>query len=132
MMFVKNTQDEVTRFSEFYKAIDAEKSDLLPVEQLSEELEYQYDGFDFDSKTWRKAFYNMDVDFDNRVTHQNFIIACSQYFLKDSEKKIKDLFNQLDTNGDGFIDVQEMKDFYKDENLGESGASSTREAQIWQ
>ena len=73
----------------------------------------------------------MDVDFDNRVTHQNFIIACSQYFLKDSEKKIKDLFNQLDTNGDGFIDVQEMKDFYKDENLGESGASSTREAQIW-
>ena len=132
MIFVKNTQDEVTRFSEFYKAIDGQKADLLPVEQLSEELEYQYDGFDFDSKTWRKAFYNMDVDFDNRVTHQNFIIACSQYFMKENDKKIKDLFNQLDTNGDGFIDVQEMKAFYQDENLGESGASSTREAQIWQ
>ena len=65
----------------------------MPVEQLSEELEFQYDGFDFDSKYWRKAFYNMDVDFDNRVTHHNFILACSQYFINENDKKIKDLFN---------------------------------------
>ena len=74
----------------------------------------------------------MDVDFENRATHQNFILACSQYFLTESDKKIKDLFNQLDTNGDGYIDSNEMKAFYQDESLGESGASTTPEAQIWE
>ena len=35
-------------------------------------------------------------------------------------------------NNDGFIDCGEMKNFFQDEQYGESGASTTPEAQIWE
>lgn len=45
---------------------------------------------------------------------------------------MKDLFNQIDVNQDGFLTMTETKNLYHgEENPGESGASTTPETQIW-
>ena len=74
----------------------------------------------------------MDVDQDGRVNYKEFILACSTYTTKINEKQIKELFDQIDVNNDGYIDMGEMKNFFQDEQYGESGASTTPEAQIWE
>ena len=95
------------------------------MEQLSDE-------FSFKPEEWQKVFNNMDTNEDGHISYNEFILACSTYTTKISEQQVQELFNQIDVNKDGFIDLGEMKNFFQEENVGESGASTTPEAQIWE
>lgn len=75
---------------------------------------------------------NVKLDSTGQLSYREFILACSQYTTNMNEKAIKELFAQIDTNQDGYLDMEEMKNIFKDDNLGESGASTTPEAQIWE
>ena len=121
MTWVKITQDEVQKFSELFKAINTSNTGYLTPEELKVGLEQMNEDFSFNSQEWQNVFNDMDVDNDGRVNYKEFILACSTYTTKINEKQIKELFDQIDVNGDGYIDMGEMKNFFQDEQYGESG-----------
>lgn len=115
MAWVKITQDEVQKFSELFKAINTSNTGFLTPEELQIGLEQMHEEFNFNPDEWQNVFNDMDVDKDGRINYKEFILACSSYTTHINESSIKELFKQIDLNGDGYIDMGEMKNFFQDE-----------------
>ena len=57
---------------------------------------------------WEKVFEHMDTNSDGLIDYQEFILACSSYENIINERNVKDLFDQIDMNGDGVIQMVEL------------------------
>jgi Ca2+-binding EF-hand superfamily protein len=51
----------------------------------------------------------MDTNNDGLIDYQEFILACSSYENIVNERNVKDLFDQIDLNNDGHIQMSELQ-----------------------
>jgi Ca2+-binding EF-hand superfamily protein len=132
LAWVKITQNEVEKFSDLFKAINVSNSGFLTPAELKQGLETKSEDFSLKSEDWENVIESVQTNYDGNVGYNEFILACSQYTTNLNAKQIQELFTQIDSDNDGYLDMEEMKGFFREENYGESGASTTPEAQIWE
>lgn len=128
LAWVKITQNEVEKFSDIFKAIDVSGSGFLTPAELKQGLETKSEDFSLKSEDWQNVIESVQTNYDGNVGYNEFILACSQYTTNLNAKQIQELFTQIDSDNDGYLDMEEMKGFFREENYGESGASTTPEA----
>ena len=78
----------------------------------------------------------MDTNNDGLIDYQEFILACSSYENIVNERNVKDLFDQIDLNNDGFIQMSELQAIFQEEQMsnkgmGTGGSVGKDEKAIW-
>ena len=63
----------------------------------------------------------MDTNHDGLIDYQEFILACSSYENIVNERNVKDLFDQIDLNGDGVIVMNELQAMFQEEQMTAHG-----------
>jgi Ca2+-binding EF-hand superfamily protein len=66
----------------------------------------------------------MDTNNDGIIDYQEFIMACSSYENIVNEKNVRELFESIDLNGDGQIQMGELQAMFQEEQLSATGVGT--------
>ena len=77
-------------------------------------------------------FQLMETTDDSFFNYTSYIYGISSYQRLINEKKIRETFHMIDVNGNGELDLAELRPILEEEyQAGESGASISQDAQVW-
>jgi len=109
LAWIKISQNELESYAELFKAIDVSNSGVLAPKELRSGFESKGEQFSLRSEDWEIVFNTMETNFEGNVGYNEFILACSKHTTSLNVKQIQELFNQIDTDGDGYLEMTEIK-----------------------
>jgi calcium-dependent protein kinase len=115
MTWLKQSQERFLQYSEVFKAINTSQTGFITIGELRAGID-KLQGSKLSSNiSWEKVFANMDTNHDGLIDYQEFILACSSYENIVNERNVRDLFDQIDLNGDGCIQMSELQAMFQEE-----------------
>jgi len=116
-----------SRYEEFFREADADKSGHLSLAELTEMLRKK--GYkDPDSKI-QAMFRSVDTSGDNKVSLEEYLTAMGELPEKDHKgAAMRQVFREFDQNGDGTIDRTELDNVFK--SMGKTFTSAELDRMI--
>merc|ERR1711920_860626 len=92
-----------------FSIVDKDNSGSVDVEELKEMFKLFGVDSSFLTSAITRIMSNVDKDFDGMISPQEFYQLLSQKFEKgDPRSEIQSVFNRMDKNKDGVLDVEEL------------------------
>jgi len=115
MSWVGQSQHDVQRLGEVFKLINTSNSGFLTKLEFYRGLADSYGDMGFTEGEWESMFQLMETTEDGFFNYQSYIYGVSAYQRLLNEKKIRETFQLIDINGDGWLDLDELRPFLDEE-----------------
>lgn len=112
---IKNMdQGQAKNLSAAFDAMDSDKDGSISLEEFLASMTNSDMSEKFDIKKATEMFESMDIDGSNSLNKDEMMVAVKHKMLTDRQDRLYNAFAELDQNGDGYIDREEMQSALKD------------------
>lgn len=114
-------KEEKKKLTEVFKSLDKDGDGTITKEELVEGLKRAGDKFFFTDRQIDQVFKELDLNDTKAIDFSEFLVANYNYQSKLNNKKLRELFDQIDEDKNGQISADELTKFFRfsDENSEE-------------
>lgn len=114
--------EELVEVREMFKKLDTDNDGLLKIEELEAGMNDICQIFNLDAPEVNQMFRAADKNKDGTIDYTEFISAAFKKDVLLSRTNLSGAFKQLDTNGDGAISKDELKQIFGGGHVAERGS----------
>jgi calcium-dependent protein kinase len=119
------SEKEVERLGELFRKIDINHDGFISIEELKLSLSDETAWFDM--KELKALMDSIDVDKNGRINYTEFLASSLAKEDLFTTSNILKLFKLLDKDGNGFIDREELKSLFFEQNVDQINGKSIDE-----
>lgn len=109
---LKATSDELEELNVMFEKFDTNHDGEISMDELKVGMKEIMDPWNYDNADWQSYFDAIDVDKDGKLSYAEFTTAAFSRARMLTDKNIDAVFAVFDTNNDGHIGVDELKEVF--------------------
>jgi calcium-dependent protein kinase len=106
---LKASQEEIDDLDIMFKKLDKNHDGTLSLAELKEGMKEVLGTVSAEQIDWNDFFDSVDINKDGVVDYQEFLAASLNRQKMLTETNVDSIFNVFDVDGDGHIDLNELK-----------------------